>query len=99
MSTFGNFFLHQEYAAIVARGDPLNDIESLIDWKQCRPRLSTLYQSDTGQGGRPHSDVFVLMKMLLLHCSNGMVSPTTRSNIRLGRGLFYLYTRKRYGTA
>ena len=44
MSTFGNFSLHQEYASIAARGDPLNDIESLIDWEQFRPRLSTLYQ-------------------------------------------------------
>ena len=24
MSTFGTFILHQEYAAIAARGDPLN---------------------------------------------------------------------------
>lgn len=31
MSTFGNFFLHNEYAAIAARGDPLNEIEDLID--------------------------------------------------------------------
>jgi len=86
MSTFGNFFLHQEYAAIAARGDPLTDTESLIDWEQFCPRLSTLYQSDTGQGGRPHTDVIVLMKILVLHCSSGMVSPTTSSNGRLVTG-------------
>ncbi len=85
MSTFGNFSLHQEYASIAARGDPLNDIESLIEWAQFRPRLSPLYQSDTGQGGCSHTDVFVvLMKMLVLHCSSGMVSPTTSSNGRPG---------------
>jgi len=66
MSTFGNFFLHQEYASIAARGDPLNEIEGLIDWELFRPRLSTLYQSDTDQGGRPHTDVIVLMKLLML---------------------------------
>ena len=66
MSTFGNFFLHQEYASIAARGDPLNEIEGLIDWELFRPRLSTLYQSDTDQGGRPHTDVIVLMKLLVL---------------------------------
>ena len=66
MSTFGNFFLHQEYASIAARGDPLNEIEDLIDWELFRPRLSTLYQSDTDQGGRPHTDVIVLMKLLVL---------------------------------
>jgi len=64
MSTFGNFFLHQEYAAIAARGDPLSEIEGLIDWDLFRPRLSTLYQSDITQGGRPHTDVIVLMKRL-----------------------------------
>jgi len=66
VSTFGNFFLHQEYAAIAARGDPLNEIESLIDWELFRPRLVTVYQSDTDQGGRPHTDVIVLMKLLVL---------------------------------
>ncbi len=33
MSMFGNFFLHKEYAANAARGDPLNEIEGLIDWR------------------------------------------------------------------
>ena len=66
MSTFGNFFLNQEYAAIAARGDPLNEIESLIDWEQFRPRLVTVYQSNTAQGGRPHTDVIVLLKLLVL---------------------------------
>ena len=66
VSTFGNFFLHQEYAAIAARGDPLNEIESLINWELFRPRLVTVYQSDTDQGGRPHTDVVVLLKLLVL---------------------------------
>ena len=66
MSTFGNYFLHQEYAAVAARGDLLNEIDGLIDWDLFRPRLSTLYQSDTDQGGRPHTDVIVLMKLMVL---------------------------------
>ena len=66
MSTFGTFILHQEYAAIAARGDPLNEILDLIDWELFRPRLSTLYASDRDQGGRPHTDVIVLMKLLVL---------------------------------
>ena len=66
MSTFGSYFLHQEYAAIAARGDPLNEIHGLIDWELFRPRLVTLYQSDTDPGGRPHTDVIVLMKLLVL---------------------------------
>ncbi len=37
MSTVGNFFLNQEYAAIAARGDPLNEINGLIDWELFRP--------------------------------------------------------------
>jgi IS5 family transposase len=66
MSTFGTFILHQEYAAIAARGDPINEIHDLIDWELFRPRLSTLYASDRDQGGRPHTDVIVLMKLLVL---------------------------------
>ncbi len=66
MSTFGNYFLHQEYGAIAARGDPLNETDGLIDWELFRPRLSTFYQSDIEQGGRPHTDVIVLMKLLVL---------------------------------
>ena len=66
MSTLGTFFLHQEYAAIAARGDPLSEIKDLIDWELFRPRLSTLYESDSDQGGRPHTDVIVLMKLLVL---------------------------------
>ena len=49
MSTFGTFILHQEYAAIAARGDPLNEIHDLIDWELFRPRLSMLYASDRDQ--------------------------------------------------
>jgi len=56
MSTFGNFILRQEYEAVAARGDPLNEIEGLIDWERFRPRLSTLYKNDSDQGGRPHTD-------------------------------------------
>ncbi len=66
MSTFGNFILRQEYEAVAARGDPLNEIEGLIDWERFRPRLSTLYKNDSDQGGRPHTDVIVLMKLLVL---------------------------------
>ena len=66
MSTFGTYILHQEYAAIAARGDPLNEIHDLIDWELFRPRLSTLYASERDQGGRPHTDVIVLMKLLVL---------------------------------
>ncbi len=72
MSTFGHFFLHQEYAAIAARGNPLNEIESLIDWERFRPRLSTLNQSDTDQSGDPHTDVIVLMKLLVLQQWHGL---------------------------
>jgi IS5 family transposase len=66
MSTLGTFFLRQEYEAIAARGDPLHEINDLIDWDLFRPRLSTLYQSDGDLGGRPHSDEIILMKLLVL---------------------------------
>ena len=57
MSTFDTFFLHQEYAVNAARGNPLNEIERLIDWEQFRPRLSTLYRCGNDQGGRPRTEV------------------------------------------
>ncbi len=65
MSTLGTFF-HQEYEAVSVRGEPLSEIKDLIDWELFRPRLSTLYESDRDQGGRPHTDVIVLMKLPVL---------------------------------
>ena len=67
MSTFGNFILNQEYADLAARGgDPLLGISSMIDWERFRPLLSLAYRSDTELGGHPHTDVIVLMKLLVL---------------------------------
>ena len=48
---------HRGVCGYRARGDPLNEIESLIDWKLFRPRLVTVYQSGSDQGGHPHTDV------------------------------------------
>ena len=66
VSTLGTFFLKQEYEDIAAPGDPLSDIDGQIDWKMFRHRSSTIYQSDTDGGGRPHTDVIVLMNLLVL---------------------------------
>jgi IS5 family transposase len=49
-----------------ARGDSLDEIEGLIDRDLFRPRLSMLNQGDSEQDGRPHTDVIVLMQLLVL---------------------------------
>ena len=79
MSTFGNFILNQEYADLAARGgDPLLGISSMIDWERFRPLLSLAYRSDTELGGHPHTDVIVLMKLLVLQQWYGLSDSVLR---------------------
>ncbi|KAF5058829.1 hypothetical protein DSECCO2_342580 [anaerobic digester metagenome] len=66
MNTLGTFFLHLEYEANATRGDLLSERKDLIDCERFRPRLSTLYEGERDQGGRPHTDVIVLMKLPVL---------------------------------
>lgn len=58
--------------AIAAYGDPLKEIEGLLDWNLFLSRLAILSQSDTDRGGRPYLDEMVLIRLLVLQQWHGL---------------------------
>jgi IS5 family transposase len=66
MSGFGDYFLRQHYATVAGLGDKLGEISGLIDWEKFRPILHNLYRDTKEEGGRPHYDEVLMVKMLVL---------------------------------
>ncbi|MGA2162782.1 MAG: IS5 family transposase [Methanoregula sp.] len=66
MSGFGDYFLRQHYAMGAGLGDNLGEISGLIDWERFRPILSDMYRDTKEEGGRPHYDEILMVKMLVL---------------------------------
>jgi transposase, IS5 family len=42
MSTFRDYFLHQQYCTIAELGDKLGEIKGLIEWEKFRPILADI---------------------------------------------------------
>ena len=66
MSGFGDYFLRQHYGMVAELGDKLGEISGLIDWEKFRPVLGNMYRDTKEEGGRPHYDEVVMVKMLVL---------------------------------
>lgn len=66
MSEFEDYFLRQHYATVAGLGDKLGEISGLIDWERFRPIISEMYQDNKEDGGRPHTDEILMVKMLVL---------------------------------
>jgi len=66
MNTFRDYFLHQQYSMIAELGDKLGEIKDLIDWEKFRPIFADMYHENEEEGGRPHIDEILMVKMLLL---------------------------------
>lgn len=66
MKTFQDYFLHQQYSTIAELGDKLGEIAGLIEWEKFRPILADMYHENEEDGGRPHIDEILMVKMLLL---------------------------------
>lgn len=75
MSTFTNYIIRHEYAALSALGDRLGEIQGLIDWDAFRPLLADLYTNDEGNGGRPNYDVVLMIRLLVLQQWYGLSDP------------------------
>ena len=61
-----SFFLSQNYQKVAALGNRLGLIEELIDWEQFRPIIEDIFNDDLIDGGRPHTDEIILIKLLVL---------------------------------
>lgn len=75
MSTFINYFMKEEYSKFKALGDPLDTLDTIIDWEGFRPLLRDMYSNDEGKGGRPNIDEIIMFKMLVLQEYYGLSDP------------------------
>jgi IS5 family transposase len=66
MDTFRDYFFHQQYSTLEELGDRLGEIKSIIDWEKFRPILSDMYHDNEIEGGRPHVDEILMVKMMVL---------------------------------
>lgn len=69
---FTSFFLSQNYQKVAALGNRLGLIEELIDWEQFRPIIRDIFKDDLIDGGRPHTDEIILIKLLVLQQWHGL---------------------------
>ncbi len=66
MDTFRDYFFHQQYSTLEGLGDRLGEIKSLIDWEKFRAILSDMYHDNTIDGGGPHVDEILMVRMMVL---------------------------------
>ena len=63
----GWFDLDERYAALSAAGDPLERLDSVVDFELFRAELdAALERSDRVKGGRPPYDAVMMFKILVL---------------------------------
>jgi len=66
MNSFISFGLHQAYNRLSKVGDPLSQVNSLLDWEQFRSITEDLYDNKTEKGGHPNIDSVLMIKILVL---------------------------------
>jgi IS5 family transposase len=76
MRTLIDFSILQEYnQKVLPRGDKLLSIAGLVDWKRFLPIGDGLYKNNTDRGGRPHIDIIIMIKLLVLQEMFGLSDP------------------------
>jgi len=70
--SFSSFFLSQKYQKVAALGNRLGEIEKIIDWEKFRPIITDIFKDDLIEGGRPHTDEVILIKLLVLQQWHGL---------------------------
>ena len=66
MNSFTSFGLNQAYSRLSKVGDPLSQVNSLLDWERFRPITEDLYDNKTEKGGHPNIDSVLMIKILVL---------------------------------
>jgi len=66
MDTFRDSFFHRQYSTLEGLGDRLGEIKSLIGREKFRPILSDMYHDNEIDGGRPHVDEILVVRMMVL---------------------------------
>ena len=61
-----SYGLHQAYDRLAKLGDPLAEVNTLLDWERFRPIAEELYDNKTERGGHPNIDCVQMIKILVL---------------------------------
>jgi IS5 family transposase len=66
MNSFMSYGLRQAYDRYSKLGDPLAEVNTLLDWGRFRPIGEDLYDNKTEKGGHPNIDCVLMIKILVL---------------------------------
>jgi IS5 family transposase len=61
-----SYGLKQAYDRLAKLGDPLAEVNSLLDWGRFHPIADELYDNKTERGGHPSFDCVLMIKILAL---------------------------------
>ena len=61
-----SYGLHQAYDRLSKLGDPLSQVNTLLNWERFRPIAEELYDNKTEKGGHPNIDCVLMIKILVL---------------------------------
>lgn len=71
-----------QQALLQKLGNPLEDLDLLIDWEKFRFRLNKLFPKvDPSKGGRPRMDVVMMFKVLIIQQLYNLSDPATEFQI------------------
>ena len=66
MNSFMSYGLRQAYDRLARLGDPLAEVNTLLDWEEFRSIAEGLYDNKTERGGHHNIDCVLMIKILVL---------------------------------
>ena len=72
---FNQFVMKKNYEKVRGLGDRLELMKEQIDWKPFIPLVSSVFYDNKEQGGRPHTDDLVVVRIMLLQAWYGLSDP------------------------
>ncbi len=81
MDDFTSYIFREEYSKVQALGDTLSNISNSLDWEPFRGIISTLYSNNREDGGRPHFDEVLMVKIVVLQQLYGLSDYDTERHI------------------
>jgi transposase, IS5 family len=84
MRQAGLFGLSDHLKRLSADGDPLEELDRVVDFERFRPTLTAvLAYADGSKGGRPPYDPVAMLKVLILAAQNNVwPAPSARGFLR-----------------
>ena len=72
---FNQFVLKKNYEKLQGLGDRLELMKKTIDWEPFVPLVSKVFHDNKEEGGRPHTDELVVVRVMLLQAWYGLSDP------------------------